>query len=132
MVTKADLLFVRDFVTKEKELRDQLEKLRERVDVHSVQYDKILAKGGEERDRFAEHAVRVDEMERRYADLYNEYRMRYLKILEEISKLPGNEMRVIRLRYQERHSWKWIRRTMHYSEREVFKIHGSALRHLAE
>ena len=66
MITNQDLEFVRNY-SRRKRARDEiLDRIRERVDVHSVQYDKILAKGGPERDRMAEHVAAIDEAERRF------------------------------------------------------------------
>lgn len=128
MTTKEDLAFAREF-TKRQRNRDQvLERIREAVGVHSPQFDKIMAKGGEERDRMAEHVVRVDEAERRWVDETIEDRERYIRICHDIGQLPAKEMEVIRLRYLEWHSWGWIRRRLHYSEREIFYVHSSALK----
>lgn len=132
MITKQDLLFVKDFYAHDREMRDQLEHLREKVDVHSVQYDKILAKGGEARDRFAEHASAVDELERRYRQDIEKYKAKYMELVNKIDKLPSDEMKLIKLRYQFAMPWRKVRQRMHYSEREVYNIHKRALEHLEE
>ena len=130
MITKQDLLFLKDFYAHDREMRDQLEHLRERVDVHSVQYDKILAKGGEHRDRFAEHAAAVDELERRYAEDIEKFKAKYMELVNKIDKLPSEEMKLIKLRYQFAMPWRKVRQRMHYSEREIYNIHKRALEHL--
>ena len=130
MVTKDDLIFVRDFSFRKRERERVLEQLREKVDVHAIQYDKVTVGGGEQHDRMAEHAAAIDALERRIQQETAEDNARYTRITEEILRLPGKEMQVIRLRYMEVHSWGWIRKHMHYSEREVFYIHRSAIRML--
>lgn len=130
MITKEDLIFVRDFYKKDKEMRDQLEHLREKVDVHSVQYDKILAKGGEHHDRFAEHAAAVDELEHRYASDIEKFKEKYMKLAAAIEYLPPDEMQLVKLRYQFGYSWKKVRQQMHYSEAQIFRVHKSAIDHL--
>lgn len=130
-MTKDDLLFVRQFYHKEYEMREQLKHLREKVDVHSVQYDKILADGGEERDRMAEHAVAVDELEKKYCSDINKFRELYMRLVRELEDLPPEEMKMIRLRYQLGLSWKKVRQQMHYSKPQMFRIHDRALKRLA-
>lgn len=132
MVTKDDLIFVRDFEYRKRQRERVLDRLREKVDVHSVQFDKILTQGGAERDRMAEHAAAVDEAERRFIREDIDDKARYLRIVEDITKLPPREMEIVQLRYLESHSWGWIRKHLHYSEREIFRIHKSALIHLSE
>ena len=91
MITNQDLEFVRNY-SKRKRARDEiLDRIRERVDVHSVQYDKILAKGGPERDRMAEHVAAIDEAERRWTAETIEDDRRYIRICEEIGRLPQPE-----------------------------------------
>lgn len=132
MTTKDDLLFAREFAHRQRQRERVLERLREAVDVHSVQFDKILTAGGEERDRMAEHAARMDEAARRFVDETIEDGERYARICEDIGRLPAKEMEVIRLRYLEWHSWGWIRRRLHYSERQLLRIHNKGLARLAE
>lgn len=128
MITREDLEFVRGFAKRKKARDEMLDRIRERVDVHSVQYDKIMAKGGPERDRMAEHVVAIDEAERRWQEETIEEGQMFLKICEEIGRLPQPEMDVIRFRYIDLHSWRWISRHLHYSERELFRIQRKALR----
>ena len=128
MITKSDLVFLREFAKREYDRRQTLERIRETVDVHSPQFDKIMASGGEERDRMAEYVVRIDEAERRMTMESAEDKARYARICAEIYMLPAKELQVVRMRYIECHSWGWIRRHTHYSEREVFYIHRNALK----
>ena len=127
MVTKEDLIFVRDFTFRKRERERVLDQLREKVDVHGIQYDKISVGGGDQHDRMAEHAAAVDALERRIQQETAEDNARYVRITEEILRLPPKEMEVIRLRYMEVHSWGWIRKHMHYERSQVFRIHASAL-----
>ena len=132
MTTKEDLQFVRQYEYLKRQRERELDRIREAVDVHSPQFDKILASGGPERDRMAEHAVRVDEALKRFNDATIVDHERYLRICADIYSLPPREMEVIRLRYQDGHSWKWIRRNLHYEKSQVYRIHARALRLLAE
>lgn len=132
MTTKEDLLLVRDYAYNQRQRDRELDRIREAVDVHSPQFDKIMTSGGPERDRMAEHVVRVDEALRRWATDSIDERERYLKICDDILRLPPKEMEVIRLRYQEAHSWGWIKRRMHYERSQVFRIHARALKLLSE
>ena len=107
MITNQDLEFVRNY-SKRKRARDEiLDRIRERVDVHSVQYDKILAKGGPERDRMAEHVAAIDEAERRWTAETIEDDRRYFRVCEEIGRLPQPENDVLRYRYIDQHRCKW-------------------------
>ena len=129
-MTRDDLIFVRQFYAKEYEMREQLKHLREKVDVHSVQYDKILADGGEQRDRMAEHAAAVDELEQKYCSDINRFRELYMRLVRELEDLPPDEMKLIRLRYQLGMSWKKVRQQMHYSRPQMFRIHDRAVARL--
>lgn len=131
MTTKEDLLFVREFAHRQRQRERILEQIREAVDVHSPQFDRILTQGGEHHDKMAEHMVRVDEAEKRFIDESIEDRERYVRICHDIGQLPAKEMEVVRLRYLEWHTWSWIRRRLHYSEREIFRVHKHALEILA-
>ena len=131
MTTKDDLLFVREFAHRQRQRERILERIREAVDVHSPQFDKIMTSGGPERDRMAEHVVRVEEAEKRFVDETIEDSERYVRICHDIGQLPAKEMEVVRLRYLEWHTWSWIRRQLHYSEREIFRVHKHALEILA-
>ena len=128
MITREDLEFVRGFAKRKKARDEMLDRIRERVDVHSVQYDKIMAKGGPERDRMAEHAAAIDEAERRWQEETIEEEQRFVRICEEIGRLPQPEMDVLRYRYIDMHSWRWICRYMHYSKTALFSIQKRALR----
>ena len=128
MITKEDLEFVRSYAKRRKRLDDELDRIRDRVSVHSVRYDKIMAKGGPERDRMAEHAAAIDEAERRWIENNIEEDKRYFRICEEIRNLPEPEHSVLSYRYIEMHSWKWICRNMHYSKTALFSIQKRALR----
>ena len=130
MTTKDDLLFLRSFSARERDRRQALERIRERVDVHSPQFDKIMTAGGEERDRMAEYAAAIDEAERRMTMESAEDKARYARICADVYLLPAKELQVVKLRYIDCHSWGWIRRHTHYSEREVFYIHRNALKML--
>ena len=132
MVTRADLNFVKEFDRRERIRREMIDELRSRVDVHSPQFDKIMTAGGEERDKMAEYAAALDEMERNIAQESIEDRERYIRICREILRLPAAELEIIRLRYQEGHAWNWIRRRLHYERSTVFRIHARALKLLAE
>lgn len=130
MTTKDDLLFLRSFSARERDRRQALERIRERVDVHSPQFDKIMTAGGEERDRMAEYAAAIDEAERRMTMESAEDKARYARVCADVYLLPAKELQVVKLRYIDCHSWGWIRRHTHYSEREVFYIHRNALKML--
>ena len=131
-ITKCDLIFYRDFAKKEALLRSQIERQRNKVDLHSVQYDRVVTKGGPERDKMAEHAAVIDELEREYIKLTEEHVERYRRIMDEIKKLPATEMQIILLRYQRSLPWSKIRREMHYSQSQLFYIHNRALKMLSE
>lgn len=131
-ITKADLIFYRDFAKREALLRSQIQRQRSRVDLHSVQYDKVVTKGGEQRDRMAEHAAIIDELEREYVELTEAHVERYARIMREIKKLPATEMQIILLRYQRSLPWSKIRREMHYSQSQLFYLHNRALKLLSD
>ena len=127
MTTKEDLIFVREYAHRQRQRERVLEQIREAVDIHSPQFDKIMTSGGPERDKMAEHIVRVEEAEKQFINETIEDSERYVRVCHDIGKLPAKEMEIITLRYLALHTWSWIGRRLHYSEREIFRIHKRAL-----
>ena len=128
MVTKEDLEFIRECDKKKAWLREMVETVRSTLNYDSMK-DRVSRAAF---DKVKEHSDRlVEQFEQDANDTIQKNEVRKKKILEEVSALPPVEREVIRLRYQQGRSWKWIAYKMHYSDRSLFRIHELALEHLA-
>lgn len=130
MITKQDLYFIQNYPIMERDIQMELDHLREKADIQSVQLDRISVQGGAQHDRMAEYVSRVDELEHRYMDALLNYKERYLKLVEMISTLPFRESEIIRLKYQKGYNWKRICRETNYSESRAQQIHREALKRM--
>ena len=126
MVTRDDLVFLRDSKQREEELTDQMELLRQRIN------DPIpeMIRSREFCERIEELNAGMEETGRRLADTLEQDRIRKQRILEEIASLPQDEAKLLRMRYLDKRSWQRIARDLCYSLSSVFNIHRRALQRL--
>lgn len=77
-------------------------------------------------------ALRHIELVDRYRDKLEELRADQLRIEKAIEILEPTERMLIRYRYIEGLTWEVVAVRMNYSWRQMHRIHGKALKHLAE
>lgn len=83
-------------------------------------------------DRLGEVAARREKYQIQIDEKLDELIELRAEIEAAIAGLPSAERRLIRLRYIQGRSWRWIGREMHYSEDWLWKLHGRILVKLRE
>lgn len=85
--------------------------------------------GGHDPDRTGRTIARLDELERRIDAYVDELVARKSEAFLRIRRLPElAEQDVLIARYIQLKPWPVIAREMHYEERQVYRIHGNALK----
>lgn len=85
--------------------------------------------GGHDPDRTGRTLARLDELERRIDAYVDELVERKAEAFARITRLPElSEQDVLIARYIQLKPWPVIAREMHYEERQVYRIHGNALK----
>lgn len=85
--------------------------------------------GGHDPDRTGCTIARLDELERRIDAYVDELVARKSEAFLRIRRLPElSEQDVLIARYLQCKPWPVIAREMHYEERQVYRIHGNALK----
>lgn len=85
--------------------------------------------GGHDPDRTGRTIARLDELERRIDAYVDELVARKSEAFARITRLPElAEQDVLIARYIQLKPWPVIAREMHYEERQVYRIHGNALK----
>lgn len=131
-MTKAEL---KQYVSREKELR-HLEgimlRLRAQMESPAISTFSDLPRGKKQtKDKIGDMIVRHRELVDRYNQLWLEKFNLQMEIEEAISSLEPSEQHLMRLRYLEGRSWEFICEALSYSQRQVFNLHGEALKTLS-
>lgn len=85
--------------------------------------------GARDPDRTGRTIARLDELERRIDAYVDELVARKAEAFARITRLPElAEQDVLIARYIQLKPWPVIAREMHYEERQVYRIHGNALK----
>lgn len=86
--------------------------------------------GGHDPDRMGKTIARLDELEQRIDTYVDELVARKAETFEKIRGMDDlNEQNILIARYIQLKSWKQIAREMHYSEQQIYRLHGMALQH---
>lgn len=116
MLTIDDLKNVRRQKLRVEALQERVERLHSRAEYTARQLSEC-GRGDPTRDRLAEYVAELDELER---DLTGEMIAleKQLTVTDsELSKLPENKEKVLRLRYIEGLSWMQVSKRVNYCER---------------
>lgn len=82
------------------------------------------------KDKTGDIIARIDELERRIDAYVDELVTRKAETFEKIRGMDDlNEQNILIARYIQLKSWKQIAREMHYSEQQIYRLHGMALQH---
>lgn len=85
--------------------------------------------GSHDPDRTGKTIARLDELEQRIDTYVDELVARKAEAFAHITRLPEfAEQDVLIARYLQCKPWPVIAREMHYEERQVYRIHGNALK----
>ncbi len=74
------------------------------------------------RDRLAEYAAELDELERELTGEMIELEKQLVTVDAELAKLPENQEKVLRLRYLDGLCWERVSKKMNYCERYCRKL----------
>lgn len=126
MVTKRDLMGVRELIRIQRTIAERMESIRASVTLSSPSLDG-MPHGGEYHDRMAEYMAQLDELERDIGKTILRLESEILRIETEIETLQPREQMIIRLRYIDGLSWRKIAARTHYAERHCKRLHKTAL-----
>lgn len=130
-MTKKELDQLRAMTQKKAFLEDRIRSLRESVQRYAAPISD-MPHAPAWKDPMAEYAAKLDALEREIADLLLSIESRIIEAEKAIDGLPTEQARIIRMRYCQGYSWRKIIRKTHYSERQVFRLHGLALKALEQ
>ena len=119
----------RDILELEKELSDEINRLR--MDMQSPKssaLDSMPRRRNTEAD-LSDYTVRIDTLLTRLQAAVDKRIMIRAEIGELLEQLPERENLLLYLRYIRGLSFRDISKRMQYEERQIYRIHGDALRH---
>lgn len=126
MVTKRDLLGVRELIRIQKTIAERMETIRSSVMLSSPSLDG-MPHGGAYHDRMAEYVAKLDAIQWEYAKLETQLQTEIMRIESEVRTLKPNQCAVIWMRYIDGMGWKRIARELHYERTRVFELHKEGL-----
>lgn len=130
MVTKRDLMGVRELIRIQRTIAERMESIRASVTLSSPSLDG-MPHGGEYHDRMAEYVAKMDAIQWEYAKLETRLQDEIMRIETEVRMLKPNQCAVIWMRYIDGMSWKRISRELHYSASQVYELHKAGLKRLS-
>lgn len=120
-LTIDDLKNVRRQKLRVEALQERIERLRSRAEYTQRQLGEC-GRGDPMRDRLAEHAAELDELERELTGEMIALEKQLVVVDAELAKLPENQEKVLRLRYFEGLSWKKVANRIGYCERQCIRL----------
>jgi DNA-directed RNA polymerase specialized sigma24 family protein len=123
MITIDDLKNVRRQKLRIEALQDRIERLRSRAEYNQRQLGEC-GRSDPTRDRLAEYAAELDVLERELTGEMIALEKQLVVVDAELTKLPDNQEKVLRLRYLEGASWTQLSKQVNYCERYCRKLGG--------
>ena len=120
-MTIDDLKNVRRQKLRVETLQERIERLRSRAEYNQRQLGEC-GRSDPTRDRLAEYAAELDELERELTGEMIELEKQLVAVDAELAKLPENQEKVLRFRYVEGLGWEMVAKKAHYCERHCRKI----------
>lgn len=115
-----------------KKLEEKLLELESEAKRMTAIYSKTKSSGKDaSKDRMGDVVAKIVDMQNQINNLTIQAYEKVIAIEKAILTLPNRERYLIRLRYIECLSWHEIMDEMHYSWRQVHRIHSDALKELA-
>ena len=102
-------------------LQERIERLRSRAEYTQQQLGEC-GRSDPTRDRLAEYVAELDGLERQLTGDMIALEKQLVVVDVELTKLPENKEKVLRLRYIEKMSWNDVAKKVHYNERYCRKI----------
>jgi len=113
-MTIDDLKNVRRQKLRVEALQERIERLRSRAEYTQRQFGEC-GRSDPTRDRLAEHVAELDGLERELTGEMITLEKQLVVVDAELTKLPENQEKVLRLRHIEGMAWKTIAKLLHYS-----------------
>ena len=113
-MTIEDLKNVRRQKLRVASLEERIERLRERTEYNHRQLGDC-GRSDLTRDRLAEYAVELDELERELTGEMIALEKQLVVVDAELAKMPENQEKVLRIRYIEGASWSKVASRLNYS-----------------
>ncbi len=120
-MTIDDLKNVRHQKLRVEALQERIERLRSRAEYNQRQLGEC-GHSDPMRDRLAEYAAELDELERELTGELIELEKQLAVVDAELEKLPENEEKVLRLRYVEGLNWGKVADETKYCERQCIRL----------
>ncbi len=120
-MTIDDLKDVRRQKLRIEALQERIERLRSRAEYNQRQLGEC-GRSDPTRDRLAEYAAELDELERELTGEMIELEKQLVTVDAELAKLPENQEKVLRLRYLDGLCWERVSKKMNYCERYCRKL----------
>jgi DNA-directed RNA polymerase specialized sigma24 family protein len=115
-MTIDDLKNVRRQKLRIEALQERIARLRSRAEYNQRQLGEC-GSGDPTRDRLAEYAAELDELERELTGEMIALEKQLVAVDAELAKLPENQEKVLRLRCLEGLSWERVSKKSHYCDR---------------
>ncbi len=125
-LTIDDLKNVRRQKLRVEALQERIERLRSRAEYTQQQLGEC-GRSDPSRDRLAEYVAELDELELQLTGEMITLEKQIVVVDAELSKLPENQEKVLRLRYIEGMKWEDIARKTNYNERHCRFISNKVL-----
>lgn len=102
-------------------LQERIERLRSRAEYTQQQLGEC-GRSDPTRDRLAEYVAELDGLERQLTGDMIALEKQLVVVDVELTKLPENKEKVLRLRYVEGWSWKYVAKKANYCERQCSRL----------
>lgn len=119
----------RNILELERELTDEINQLRlEKQSPKSTAFDAMPKSHNTNRD-LSDYVARIDDLLMRLQEAVNQRIAIRREINERLNQMAERENLLLYLRYIQGLSFREIAQRMRYEERQIYRIHGDALRH---
>ena len=126
-VTKEDLLNLAADKMKIRDLKQEIEDIKEAAAIAAYQYSITPSSKGPQPDVMADKVDKLITCKNEWADEQLRFVEHNRAVIDRITRLRNPYYVVMWKRYMENCSWRKIARSMNYSESAVRKIHARAL-----
>ena len=129
-MTKADLTELRRLHSACRAIEEHIDRLMSSAERYSAPLSG-MPHAPAWQDQMAEYVARLDDLQRRWTEIRTEIEIKGQQLEIELQILGPEEYKIMFMRYIDGYGWHKIQRRMHYSDRQVFRIHAAALTKLA-
>lgn len=113
------------------DLERKKEELFERQ-IRITQFLSDMPKSHTHYDKMAAYVAQVEEIEIAFADVIAEHSALLIRYYRAVATLKEREREILKLKYEERKSWRRIAAALNYSESRAQGIHREALKKIQD